>query len=321
MHTTPQPICKGESPLIRLAKATGTLGSHILDALHRSGRYNVTVLVRDENSKMSLPPQVMIVRVDYDSATSLISALQGQEVLVSALGKGALEFQTRLFDAAVEASVRRVIPSEFGSDLMNPKTRLFPTYSPKVLVEEQLMRCCELSDTSYTFIYTNCLFDWGISKRGSLLLDPVKRIVKFYDGGQHRFSTTTMATVGRAVVAVLDQHEHTANRAVYVQDAVLSSHELLELVKEVTAGDGGEEWTTLHVSTEEAEAKAWQSLEEGASAGNPFEIFYGFAVRAAFAPGHGGFFSSCDNELLGIDHMSRDDMKRLIQEMATEDWS
>ncbi|KAH7142943.1 hypothetical protein B0J13DRAFT_636767 [Dactylonectria estremocensis] len=301
---------------VALAGATGIVGSYILAAFCQNKRYNLTLLVRDKSNIASFPPHITVIQVDYDSNESLVSALRGQDVLVSALGKAALHCQGRLVDAAVAANVRRIIPSEFGANLRNPKTRKFPTYALKISLENQLARSCELSNSSYTLIYTNCLLDWAISSRGALLVDQSKRLFKLYDGGNNKFSTTSLATVGHTVVAVLDHFEATANRVICVQDAAISQIELLELVKEVTAGDGGQEWDVLHIDTGDAETRALAALKQGALTS---EVFYGFAVRAAFAPGYGGHFAHCDNELLGIKGIGRDEIKRLIRHVFSED--
>lgn len=292
------------------------LGSYILVAFSQNERYNVTALVRPETDTSSIPAWVRLVHIDYESRDSLVSALQGQNVLISALGKSALQHQSQLVDAAIAARVGRIIPSEFGANLMNRKTRSFPTYASKVILEEQLVQKCKLNNLSYTLVYTNCLLDWAISGRGALLLAPAQRRVKLYDGGNNRFSTTSMATVGRAVVAVLDHYDETANRAVYVQDIAISNNEILELVNEVVAGEGGQEWSVLHIDTEEAEKCARLAFGKGNL--TP-EVFYGLAVRAAFAPGYGGLFTDCDNELLGIQEMGRDELKQLIRKVLSEE--
>ncbi|KAH6988378.1 hypothetical protein EDB80DRAFT_654461 [Ilyonectria destructans] len=212
---------------VALAGATGMLGSHILAAFCQNERYNLTALVRDKSSMPFFPAQVMVIQVDYESHESLVSALQGQDVLVSVLGKSALHCQGRLVDAAIVANVQRFIPAEFGANLKNPKTRSFPTYASKVCLEDQLMRNCKLSNLSYTLIYTNCLLDWAITSQGALLVDPSQRLVKLYDGGNTTFSMTSMATVGRTVVTVLDHYDETANRAICVHDVAISQIELL----------------------------------------------------------------------------------------------
>ena len=286
------------------------MGSHILSALSLSGRYELTVLVRSD-SHPPLTHGVAVVQVDYDSDQSLRSALQGHDVLVSALGKKALCLQPRLIDAAVAVGVERIIPSEYGGNLRNPKTRQFPTYRSKVLVEELLERHHLHSGISYSFIYNNCFLDWGISATGGTLLNPSTRSVRLYDGGDVKFSATTMATVGRAVVAVLDHYDETANRTVYVHDIVITQNQLLEMAREATSGDGGKDWDCSDVDTAAAEAASYTAFEK-----NPADptIFYGFAIRGAFGQGYGGHFVDSDNEMLGIKEMTLSQVKDLVRE-------
>lgn len=237
-------------------------------------------------------------------------ALEGQHVLISALGKGALALQPRLIEAAVAAGVKRILPSEFGSNLQNPKVREFPTYGPKVQIEELLERHSVNLGVSYTFIYNNTLLDWAISSQGRMLLNPVDRSMTIYDGGNKLFSTASMATVGKAVVGVLDHYEATANRAVYVHDVIITQNELLEMAKAATAEDGGKEWTVTHLSTADLEAGArlaWQNGFKG------LDVFYGFAVRAAFSDQHGCLFSNVDNDLFGIKLMEKQKVADLVR--------
>lgn len=282
---------------------------HIAAALERSPRYQLTVLVRRGNTS-AVQQNCQVIEVDYSSDDSLRQALKGQDVLVSALGKMALGMQEKLIDAAVAAGVRRIIPSEFGGNLSNPKIRNFPTYRPKVLIEEQLMQYHELQRTSYTFIYCNCLLDWGLSSAGRMLLDPGERSIRLYDGGDIKFSTTTMLTVAKAVVAVLDHYSETANRSIFIHDVVTTQNQLLTMAREVTTGDGGKEWDVVPVETAQVEADAYEALKL-----NPKDpkIFYGFAVRGAFGDGYGGLFQKTDNELLGLREMDLEEVKNIVR--------
>lgn len=297
---------------VAIAGAAGELGSHIFEALLRSGRYSLTVLTRSISQHSFLSggsSAINVVEVDYESFDSLRGALENQDVLISVLGKAGISSQHRLIDAAVAARVKRIIPSEFGGDLKNIKSRQFPTYRPKVEVEERLEKHCSNSDTSYTFIFNNMLLDWGL--REGLLLNPKNRTVRLYDGGRKIFSATTMATVGRAVVAVLDKYHTTSNRAVYIQDIAITQVELLEMAQELTKGDGGKEWVVIDVDTAQLELEAYSDLEKGLL--SP-QIFYSFAVRGGFAYGYGGHFQTLDNELLGIQQMERSQVRELVRE-------
>ncbi|KAF2009474.1 NAD(P)-binding protein [Aaosphaeria arxii CBS 175.79] len=296
---------------IAIAGGTGYLGSKTLSALCASKKYTVTLLTHDRNHRPSSTPAA-VIEVDYSSEESLIAALKNQDVLISVLGKTAMPLQGKLIDAALTVGVRRIIPSEFGSNLQNPKSRTYPTYASKVAVEEQLVRGCRDSRSTYTFIYTNCLFDWAISTRGALLLNSSLQMIPVYDGGDNTFSATTTETVGRIVVAVLEHFKETANQSIFAHDFTISSNEILKIAREVASDV---EWTVSHVNTKEAETRARMAISTGVT----WEVFYGFAVRAAFAPGYGGLFDGEDNKMLGIEVMSREQIKAMVKSILAEE--
>lgn len=75
------------------------------------------------------------------------------------------------------------------------------------------------------------------------------------------FSTTTRESVGKAVVGVLSNLDETKNRAVYVQGAVLTLRELLELAKEALGDEG---WIEIDgVTTEEKENVSMERFGKG----------------------------------------------------------
>ncbi|KAH7124874.1 hypothetical protein B0J13DRAFT_588994 [Dactylonectria estremocensis] len=293
------------------------LGKHVWKALTHSNRYGLTMLVRND-SLVEHPNHNFsgkFVAVDYESDDSLVAALTGQDVLVSVLGKAALTLQPRLFRAAAAANVKRIIPSEFGGDLRHPRTKTFPTYYQKVAVEEQLEELRREAGISYTLIFTNVLLDWAMSSRGALLLDPASRRVRLYDGGNVKFSTTSTATVEKAVVAVLDHYDRTENRALYVQNVAMTENELLQMAREVTSGDNGPAWVVEDVDTAKLEQTARSSLDRGSEI--TLEVFYAFAVRATFGDGYGGHFFHCDDDLLGIKGLEMAQLKELVRECVS----
>jgi len=58
-----------------------------------------------------------------------------------------------IIDAAVEAGVSRVIPSEFGFDLTTPYNSIQPAYKGKVAIQHQLQKTAAQNPSfSYTLI-------------------------------------------------------------------------------------------------------------------------------------------------------------------------
>jgi len=199
------------------------------------------------------------VTVDYESPQSLKDALRGIDAVISTLGKmSGLECQFRLIDAAVAAGVKRFIPSEFGADLQNPKTRAFLTYRTKVQVEEHLEKLAREANLTYTYVYNSLLFDDGLAL--GVFGDFTTRTVNLYDGGETAFSTTRIATVARAVVAVLRNFEATKNRAVRIRDLSITPRELLHTLQRL---DAGHRWTPVAIDTRDLVKEAEQELESG----------------------------------------------------------
>jgi hypothetical protein len=284
---------------VAIAGASGNLGPAILSPL-LAANFTVTVLTRSSSTATSstYPPTVTVRTVDYASLDSITTALRGQDALVSTLASAAIDVQIRLIDAALAAGVQRFIPSEFGSDTRNPLARKLPVYAGKVKVQDYLTeKARENEKFTYTFIYTSAFFDWCL-KMGFLLGR------EMYDGGDRKFSTTRLSTIGKAVVGVLQHPAETRNRDVYVHEAVVTQKQLAKL--------SGKEWEAEEASTEVLEREAYAEL--GKEKPDYGKAMYGFLKRAVWGEGYGGYFGQVDNELLGIGMMNEREIEELVKE-------
>ena len=281
---------------VALAGASGNLGPAILNQLVAEN-FTVTVLTRAD-SKATFPAAVKVVRADYESLDSLTYALIGQDAFVSSLASLAIGVQILLIDAAVAAGVKRFIPSEFGSNSRNELARKLPVYAEKVKVQGYLaQKAKENEHFTYTCVFNSAFFDWGL-KVGFLLGK------EMYDGGERKFSTTRLETVGKAVVGVLKHPAETRNRDVYVHEAVVTQRQL--------AGLSGKKWEAENVSTEVTEREAYAEL--GKEQPNFGSAMFGFIKRAIWGEGYGGEFPKVDNEMLGISMMSEKEIKELVKQ-------
>ena len=281
---------------VAVAGASGNLGPAILNQLLAAG-FTVTALTRAD-SRSTFPSAVKVVPIDYDSLDSLTAALKGQDALVSTLAILALGAQIRLVDAAIAAGVKRFIPSEFGSN--NPLARRMPVFADKVKVQDYLVqKVQERGDEgfSYTCVYNSVFFDWGL-KIGILLGK------ERYDGGERKFSTTRLETIGKAVAGVLKHAEETKNGDVFVHEAVVTQNQLAAL--------SGKKWEAEDLSTDVLEREAYAEL--GKEQPNFVSAMFGFIKRAIWGEGYGGEFTKVDNELLGISMMSEREIEQLVKE-------
>lgn len=239
---------------------------------------------------------------------SLTQALTGQDAVVSTVGTDGLLGQTLLIDAAIRAGVKRFLPSEFGSDLDNPKAAVLPVFGYKVTVLKHLRAAIEAQSgegMTYTNIRTSIFLDWGMNTGFFFDLQDDKATV--YDGGDQLFSTTTLKTVGQAVVNVLSLYEETKNRSLYIHDIAISQNSILQLGKEVFPG---RTWKGTVVQTSDIRAKCDAALAKGDySMGTMLPYLY----SSIWAEGYGGYYANPDNELLGLTFMDGKGVKAIIR--------
>ncbi|KAI3318444.1 NAD(P)-binding protein [Xylariaceae sp. AK1471] len=288
---------------VAIAGSTGNLGPAILQQVVEAG-FDVTVLTRQRASH-SFPPSVKVAEVNYESLESLTNALRGQDAVVSTIASAALAKQLLLVEAAAKAGVKRFLPSEFGSNTVHPKTSQLPSYGDKVAVQTALKKEAQTGGMTYTLVLNGPFFDWGM--RVGFVADVKGRNITLWDGGERVFSTTTLATIGRAVVGVLKHPEETKNRAVYVQDTALSSKQLLEIGKRAT----GDDWKANTVSLDDHVNNGWEELHKPQP--DPAKFVMNFITASIWGEGYGSRFEKLDNELLGIKEMNEADIEALIR--------
>lgn len=291
---------------VAVAGATGRLGPTVVQALVDAG-FEVLALTRSGKVD-NLPAEVRSTQVDYSSQESLISALRGQDCLLSLVPDH--ESQPPLIDAAIAAGVKRYIPSEFGSDVAgNAKCAELPVFRGKLVTQEHLKRNAD--KISYTIICNSLFLDWGIAVGFWINLNGVSKI---YDGGDARRSGTTLADVGKAVVGVLKHPEETKNRAVYVQSAAVSQSQLLEIAKRVKPGYTPQ---VQHVNTNELLKESLAQLSQGGEQAGMARV--NLIAISVFDEEYGGNWAAQnDNELLGIEELSEADLEQIVAQVAKQ---
>jgi putative NADH-flavin reductase len=235
---------------VLIAGATGSLGAPILAALLAEPSFNVTILTR-ASSSAKFPANVPVRSVsDAFTTEELTEAFKGQDAVVSALTTGAVTKDTlayRLVDAVIAAGVKRYIPSEFGTNNLDPRARsMVPVYDAKGAALEYLQKKAKESQGRLTWTSFACgsWLDWALdpSKSGNFLGFNVKeRKVTVWDSGKSRFAITTSSNTGLAVVrSLLPAHyKATANQQVYLADFMTDTLSILDALEKAT----GEKWS------------------------------------------------------------------------------
>ena len=292
-----------------MAGATGDLGVPIVKALLAAG-YHVTALTREGSNNTSRLPKssnLSVAQVDYSSVQSLEAALRGHAVVISTLTSTSVGDQNPLIDAAIAAGVARFIPSEFGSDVLNEKRNQLPVFEGKVKTHEYLKAAAaKHPGFAYTVICTGAFLDWGLH---GFVVNVPERTAIIYNGGDVPFSATNLDTIGRAVVGVIEHLPETANRPVYIHDAVVTQNQLIHYAKV----KDGREWKVTHKSTEEMRLS---SLEQVAKGNTDWSVLQNFVFSSFLGEGYGIEFSDhLDNELLGIKGLTEAEVRELVESL------
>ena len=290
-------------------QASGSLGGPVLNALIKSGKFNVTAVKRPSSSA-SFPDSVTVRTADLSSVDSVTAAFKDQDAVVSTVGTEGLPGQSVLIEAAVAANVKRFLPSDFGSDVGNPKASVLPVFKYKTDTHKVLREAAAAKpDFTYTLVCNGAFLDWGFEK--NFLLNWKESKPKLFDGGKHVFSATTLESVGQAVVGVLSHPEETKNRFVYVKDIDTSQNQLLEIVKKIDPGKTWEEPTLF--DTAELEKSSYESLAKGEVTA---PVMFGFLFRILFGPPeYGSRFPKTDNELLGVKGKTEAEVEALLKSL------
>ncbi|KAI1100266.1 putative oxidoreductase CipA-like protein [Jackrogersella minutella] len=288
---------------VAIAGASGHLGPAIIRQLLDDG-FKVTVLVRQETTR-NFPSGVTVTEIDYGSPESLTKGLEGQDAVVSVVGLLGLTQQIPLIEAAIEAGVKRFIPSEYGGDAENEKALQLPPFRAKKAITDVLKKEAASGSITYTLITTGPFLDLTIQY--GKLVDLKEKKIDLWDDGDRPFSAATIPSTAKAVSGVLKHPEVTKNRNIFVRNATLTQKRLLEYAKKAVGSEG---WTIEASSTVDVLKQAYIGLEKGET------DMFGFMASAIWGEGYGANFQKVDNDLLGVKEFSEAEIQSLINDFA-----
>jgi NmrA-like family len=244
---------------IAIIGANGSLGPSILSALLSVPSFKVTVLSRAKSTS-TYPSSVTVQTIpDNPSESDYASALTAQDALLTTFGGTNAELQITLANAAASAGVKLFIPADFGSCDSSSQFALdlMPLYVGKKKVRDHLQSLAAEGKLSWTSIVCGHFFDYGL-KCGLLLADLKTNRATVFDGGDIKFSCSTLAQVGKAVVKILRNPEQVRNKMIYVQSFSITQNELVGVLEKVT----GRKWETEDVRSEDFIKKSKAAVEE-----------------------------------------------------------
>jgi uncharacterized protein YbjT (DUF2867 family) len=266
--------------------------------------FQVTVLTRAKKPDVS-DPGFKVLEVDFTSLESLTAALQGIDAVVSTVAGHAHESQLLLIDAAVAAGVKRFIPSEFGSCTTSPKVQNLPIYSTMAKVRGHLQEKAQTSQITWSVLACGGFLDWLF--KFPILLDFTNHKATLLDEGNNRISSTSLANISKAVVAILKNFDATKNKVLHSSEIILTQNEVLAIAQEL---EPETKWDINKINTKVLLKDTLQTIGQG-----DFSMPVMMNILKATAFGgdeYGSAYDETDNKLLGIKELTKDDLKNLI---------
>ncbi|KAI1139882.1 NAD(P)-binding protein [Hypoxylon sp. FL0543] len=189
---------------VAIVGATGTVGSLIVDELLRLGKHEVTAITRkDSSAASSIPAGVKIAKVDYDDESTLVDALQGQEVLIITMHTRAPpDTQLKLVRAAAAANVPYVLPNEWGVDMADEGLAKDILLGDVEIPVRKLIE--ELGKSSWIGVVTGFWYSYSLGfGKETFGMEWKTRTWTWIDDGETKMNTITWPQTGRAVGALL----------------------------------------------------------------------------------------------------------------------
>jgi len=241
-------------------------------------------------------------------ASALAAAFKNAniDVVVSALPKPRLASDEIWMNAAVSAGVKRIVPSEYSTNLENEKARKLPIVTDKVEIRsfvEGLAKEGKLEWTSVNNGPFMAPFVWLSGWMGPGLK---KKVTTYHDGGEKIVGTTSLERIGEAVAKVLlpEYSAATKNQPVYVYSTGMSEKKMTGIVEKIS----GAKFEEVNVGVEEVTKVAFEAFQKG----DMSKMMY-FYVAFCYGEGYGGDFRGMAwNERLGLKEMTEAEIEEYV---------
>lgn len=247
-----------------------------------------------------------IIVGDITSDSDVLSAYKGFDTVVSAVGRNVIGEQINLLKLAEQTeNIVRFFPSEYGTDIeYSAASASEKPHQQKLKVRKYIRE--SVKRLEYTYLVTGPYADLYV---GALSAAPdagsfdveAKKAVLLGDG-EGNISLTTMADVGKLLVAALRHPEASRNAALKVNSYTTTPAAILAEFEKQTGG----EWEVRYTGLEELKRKEKRAWEEG----KPLATVY--TLRRIWTEG-GTLYERRDNEKIGL---GEGDMETLEESVA-----
>lgn len=242
-----------------------------------------------------------------NSESGLIDAFKGQDAVVSAVPNPVLFTEKVWMDAAVSAGVKRIVLSEYSTNMDNTKSQTLPIIRDKLEIRKYAEELGSSGKIGWSSVNNGPFFVPFIWTMGWMGANVQTKTALYHDGGDRIVCTSTLERIGETVAKTLapENAELTKNKSIYTYSAAVSERKLTDIISKIT----GIEFPVTQASVDEITKDAFAAFQKGDR--SKMMQFY---IPFCWGEGYGGDFrSQAWNEKLGLKEMTDEELENMIR--------
>jgi hypothetical protein len=207
------------------------------------------------------------------------------------------EDQKALVDASIEAGIKRLVPSEFSSNIEGKVREMnLANVSEKLRIRKYVEEVATAGKIEWSSINNGPFLDLGINY-GFLGPNVRSKKATFHDGGDIVCCATSTEDIAKAVVALLQHPDQTVNKSVYVYSAAVTEKKVTAMVENLT----GIKFQIEHADVQKGAEEYFEMAKRGEDdPGKRFNLYF----LMMYGKGFGGDFRDIAmNKALGLQVM------------------
>jgi hypothetical protein len=223
-----------------------------------------------------------------------------------------LETEQIMIQAAIAAGVKRIVPSEYSSNLETDAAKSLPIVAEKIKIRRYIEDVAASDKIEWTSINNGAFLDPILWTGGVAGPHVESKTAIYHDGGDRVVCTTSLETIGQAVAKALSP-EHAAetrNKPVYVYTAAVTERKLTEMATKIT----GVQFKVRNESVEDAIKTGYEGLKEGDN-GKIMSFYKAFMFGKEYG---GDFRDMAWNGKLGLATMNDAEIEGMLKEWLKE---
>jgi len=139
-------------------------------------------------------------------------------------------------------------------------------------------------------------------------IDIKNRKFRLIDSGNEPYSTSSLPFIGKAVAAILQKPEETANKYLNIAGVTTTQHEVLQIVEKLT----GDTFEVTHISSAVSERIGDEKLTKG-----DYSAFGNYLEQFLFADGAGNGLKG-DENAIGLLGLEEENLEEVVKDVLAD---